>query len=64
MDPPYKEEVCSAIIELVDRCGILSESGILLAEHHQKEDMPAEIGKLKKVDERNYGGKVITIYTY
>ncbi len=64
MDPPYKEEVCSEIIELVDKCGILSENGILLAEHHQKENMPAEIGKLKKADERNYGGKVITIYTY
>lgn len=64
LDPPYKEEVCTKTIELIDSFKILSERGIVLAEHHEKEKMADEIGGLKKVDERNYSGKVITFYTY
>jgi 16S rRNA (guanine(966)-N(2))-methyltransferase RsmD len=64
MDPPYKEELCTETIMLIDKCQILSERGIVLAEHHEKEKLTDEIGKLKKIDERNYGGKVISIYTY
>ncbi len=64
MDPPYKEELCTETIMLIDKCQILSERGIVLAEHHEKEKLTDEIGKLKKIDEGNYGCKVISIYTY
>ncbi len=64
IDPPYKEELCTETITKIDTFKILSERGIVLAEHHEKEKLADEIGNLKKVDERNYSGKVITFYTY
>jgi 16S rRNA (guanine966-N2)-methyltransferase len=64
IDPPYKEELCTDTITRIDTFKLLSERGIVLAEHHEKEKLADEIGNLKKVDERNYSGKVITFYTY
>ena len=36
----------------------------ILENKNTKQKLSDEIGKLKKIDERNYGGKVISIYTY
>ncbi len=64
MDPPYKENLCGATINKILENGLLKKTGILIAEHFIKEDMPEEIGELKKTDERKYGNKVITFYGF
>ena len=63
MDPPYKQELCTRVIKLISKKGILAEDGIIVAEHHFKEDLADEIGEFKKIDERDYGGKQITFFT-
>lgn len=64
MDPPYTQEFCEKSIKKVESTDILKKDGILIAEHHLHERLPEEIGELKKVDERDYGGKVLSFYTY
>ncbi len=63
MDPPYKQELCTRVIKLISKKGILAEGGIIVAEHHFKEDLADEVGEFKKIDERDYGGKQITFFS-
>lgn len=63
MDPPYKDEVCTKVFHSIQKHGLLAENGLIICEHHIFEDMAAEIGEFKKVDERKYGKKCITFYT-
>jgi 16S rRNA G966 N2-methylase RsmD len=41
----------------------LAEGGIIVAEHHFKEDLAEDIAEFKKIDERNYGGKQVTFFS-
>lgn len=63
MDPPYKDEVCSKVIESIVKANLLDEKGLIICEHHIFEKMPEEIKVLKKTDEREYRKKAITFYT-
>lgn len=63
MDPPYKDEVCSKVIESIVKANLLDEKGLIICEHHIFEKMPEEIKGLKKTDEREYRKKAITFYT-
>lgn len=62
IDPPYKDMVSVATIEKIVEQGILREGGLVISEHFVAEDMPQEIGKLKKADERKYGSTMLTFY--
>lgn len=64
MDPPYTQEFCEETIKKIEASDILKKTGILIAEHHMHERLEDTIGELKKVDERDYGGKVLSFYTY
>ncbi|BDU50250.1 16S rRNA (guanine(966)-N(2))-methyltransferase RsmD [Haliovirga abyssi] len=63
MDPPYKDEVCEEVIAKILDSNLLEENGLIIAEHHIKEKLPDVIGKLNKIDERKYSGKVLTFYS-
>lgn len=63
MDPPYKEELCSKVLNSISKNGLLAENGLIICEHHLFEDMPESVAEFKKTDERKYGKKVITFYT-
>ena len=63
LDPPYKDNVCTKVIEKIDSVGVLAEGGLIVAEHHILEDMPETIGEFQKVDERRYGKKELSFYT-
>lgn len=64
LDPPYAAglyEKCFALIESLD---LLSDEGIIIAEHGKYDEMPEQIGRLVKVKERRYGKIVVSIYQY
>lgn len=63
LDPPYKDNVCTKVIEKIASVGVLGEGGLIVAEHHILEDLPEIIGEFKKVDERRYGKKELSFYT-
>jgi 16S rRNA (guanine(966)-N(2))-methyltransferase RsmD len=64
LDPPYKDNVCTTVIEKIAEVGILEKGGLIIAEHHILEDMAEEIGGFKKADERRYGKKELSFYTF
>jgi len=63
MDPPYKDEVCTSVMNAIIKADILEKNGLVICEHHIAENLPMELEGLKKVDERNYRKKIITFYT-
>lgn len=57
LDPPYKDNIISEIIDLIDKKNLLNENGLIVCET----DYPLEINrKVYKV--RKYGQKYIQIY--
>lgn len=64
MDPPYTGEYNGKTIKKVDDCKILKKDGLLISEHYVKERLDDKIGNLKKIEERAYGDKILTFYSY
>lgn len=62
LDPPYKKGLYERCFELIQTLGILSEEGIVVAEHNAKDVFPEEMQGLQKLKERSYGSIGITIY--
>lgn len=62
MDPPYQDNVCTKVLEHIEKFEILGEKGIIICEHHAFEEMAERVGSFQKIDERRYQKKVITFY--
>jgi 16S rRNA (guanine966-N2)-methyltransferase len=64
LDPPYHLKKLEKLIETIDEEDLLLSGGTLVAEHSTDDDLPDEIGKLKKVRHEKYGKTIaVTIYT-
>lgn len=64
VDPPYERDIIKKVIENIWRENILAKDGLIILEHEKKLELPNWIQGLEKVDERNYGSKSLTFYTY
>ena len=64
LDPPYQQGILENSLELIARRSLLSEDGIIVAEHGTEEALPDKINELIKIKERKYGKTTITIYGY
>lgn len=62
LDPPYKDNLLLSAMELIQEKGLLSQGGIIVAEHDKKEILPEELGGLRKIKEKRYGGIGVTVY--
>lgn len=63
LDPPYRKGLmldCFAKIRESDR---LTEGGLIIAEHGDKEILPDELEGYEKIKEKKYGSIVVSIYT-
>ena len=47
---------------LIQEGGILSDKGVIVAEHRREEKLPDELYGFKKVKERRYGVVMLSIY--
>lgn len=63
LDPPYKKGLMENCLFLIQNLDILSEDGIIVAEHSHDEVLEDVYGKLYKIKERKYGKIVITLYS-
>ncbi len=63
LDPPYRENISSAILKMVDN-NVLSTSGILTVEHSKRTIYPDSIGELYLSKRRRYGDTVLSFYTF
>jgi 16S rRNA (guanine966-N2)-methyltransferase len=62
LDPPYGGAAARATLESLDRQAVLRESCRVVLEHHAKDAVPAETGRLARTGERRYGETMITFY--
>ena len=64
IDPPYESglyESCLSQIEILD---LLSDEGIIIAEHQKSQNLPQQIGRFIKIKERKYGNTMISAYEF
>ena len=62
MDPPYGKGLLEDALEMISETEILSDEGVIIAEHRKEEELPDTIGRLNKEKERRYGIVKLSIY--
>lgn len=62
LDPPYQAGLYENCLERIDTLDLLSQEGIIIAEHGARDQMPAQAGRLQKVRDRKYGRIMVSIY--
>lgn len=62
LDPPYKDGLYENCLEIIDSLDLLSEEGIIVAEHGVRDYVPETVGSLEIIKERKYGKIMVTIY--
>jgi 16S rRNA (guanine966-N2)-methyltransferase len=58
LDPPYESDVYEALLELVP--GVLSEDGVVIAEHFKKRPLAERIGPLERLRAVRIGDHTLT----
>lgn len=64
LDPPYKLNKLTALIEMIEKHSLISDNGLIVAEHSEKGGLPDTIGSLSLIKEEIYGITVISVYGY
>ncbi len=62
LDPPYHTDEITEALAMLGQIRLLSEDGVLVAEHFVKKNLPAEFGRLRLLREYKYGDTVLTLY--
>lgn len=62
LDPPYKDGLYEKCLNMIDTLDLLTDDGIIIAEHGKRDYVPEEAGKLVKVREKRYGTVMLSIY--
>lgn len=62
LDPPYNKGLLTDAFELISQGKLLSQDGVIVAEHRKEEILPDEIAGFEKAKERRYGVVVLSIY--
>lgn len=62
LDPPYADGFILPALKSIDQANVISDDGIVVAEHSAKEKLPERISGFTRIKERKYGTIAITIY--
>lgn len=62
MDPPYHEGWTKKTLINLGQCDILKNLGIVVSEHHKKEETAERAGRLVRFRQSRYGDTVISFY--
>lgn len=60
-DPPYEHDYLE-VLRLAGANGVLSDGGLLIAEHHHKKELPGNVGPLKRTRVLKQGDSALTFY--
>ena len=60
IDPPYSRQMAETALSIVD--GVLKDGGIVMCETDYREDLPEEVGDIKKFKEYKYSKTKLTTY--
>ena len=61
-DPPYDSDPWQLVMKQLDDRGVMSKSGIIVAEHSRHLNLSDQFGNLVRWEERRYGDTVLTLY--
>lgn len=61
-DPPYAAKAAARTLELAQP--LLSPGGACVVEHDKREDLPGEVGRLSRVDERAFGDTRVSFFRF
>jgi 16S rRNA (guanine(966)-N(2))-methyltransferase RsmD len=61
-DPPYGMDLAKKTLLKVQARGILHPLGILIAQHHRKEELPERCGSLMLFKQKRYGDTLLSFY--
>lgn len=62
LDPPYNQGLVKKTLQTLGACDILSPNGLAIAQHFQKEDLPAQPGVLSLFRQYKYGSTVLSLF--
>lgn len=62
LDPPYEHGWVATTIKAVAEGELLRPSGVLIAEHSQREELQPRYGALVLVDQRRYGNTLLSFF--
>jgi 16S rRNA (guanine966-N2)-methyltransferase len=62
IDPPFPLKICLKVLEALDASSAASSSTFIVIEHSRHEPLPEMIGKLRRVDTRSYGDKLLAFF--
>ena len=63
-DPPFPYKFHEQLVEEAGQRELLNQGGFIMVPRPEEHFMPAEIGNLKRVDQRIYGRSIVDFYTY
>lgn len=61
-DPPYAAEAIARTLERAEP--LLAPGGVAVVEHDKREQVPAGVGRLARVDERDFGATRVTFFRF
>ncbi|HAW49979.1 TPA: 16S rRNA (guanine(966)-N(2))-methyltransferase RsmD [bacterium] len=62
LGPPYKDFLVNKTIDAIDKAFILKDDGLVIAQHHKKEDISKEVGQLILKKQKKFGETVLSFY--
>lgn len=62
LDPPYKRHHLEDLIHKISDYHLLSETGLIMAEHSNDVELPIILGSFKRTRQEHYGLTVISVY--
>ena len=63
LDPPYQKHLAESLLKVVEEAHILAPGALVIAEEHHSAVLPARIGSLQSVDNRQYGESRLWFFT-
>jgi 16S rRNA G966 N2-methylase RsmD len=62
IDPPFPLKICSSILTEISESDVASPDSEIIIEHSRHEPLEDHVGRLRSVDSRSYGDKLVTFY--
>ena len=64
LDPPYHNGLIEQCLAKISELSMLSDDGIIIAEHGANENIPDQCGGFFKIKNKRYGSIAISIYSF
>lgn len=62
-DPPFPYKYHRELLEMVAELPVLAEGGLAIMHRPKERELPEEIGRLRRSDQRVYGRSILDFYT-